>query len=234
MKKAALQSAELIYTFQNLPLSISERTLAIALDKCRNDPRLMEVCTEFVRDFWWNLQPKILNSFIKRAKHPFMIRAVTTVILDHCQLPIESKKQFLDWVTISCRAISLPPPQLLYVGIIPVASKSMQNEIESALPSFRKCNLISKDLPFNKGQTGSIKSANTLIGYKLSNIELLKNSLAMTIKNYKAEGLTNDQLIKRTGINRVFLSKILNNELEGISIEYLAQHTELNNPTAND
>jgi hypothetical protein len=38
---------------QGAPLSLSARQFAILVGKCRHDPRLCEVLTEHIRDYWW-------------------------------------------------------------------------------------------------------------------------------------------------------------------------------------
>ena len=83
-------------------------------------------------------------------------------------------------------------PQLMYIGILPIGSKALQNEVKEALPSLLRHNIILKDLPFNKGLPGNLK---------------------------------NEALMQASGINRVFLSKILNNKFENISVEYLKNKT---------
>ena len=74
------------YKIQMQPLSISESNVAQAFDQSRFDPRLMEIMTEFIRDFWWCLNPQELNKMCKKANHQFMFKASISVILDSCKI----------------------------------------------------------------------------------------------------------------------------------------------------
>lgn len=205
------------------PLSLSERDVAQALDKSRFDPRLMEIMTEFIRDYWWALGPSQLNKLVKKSKSPFVIKGITSVILDLCQMHPQERLQFADWVYYSTRGIKDPNPQLLYIGVIPFG-QSLLRETKEALPSFLKHNLITKDLPFNKGKPGTLKTSANFPKNRLDEIDLLKLKYCKKIKNIKIEKkLSNDEICNLTGINRVFLSKILNNKLTGISVEYLKE-----------
>ncbi|MEK6628137.1 MAG: helix-turn-helix domain-containing protein [Bdellovibrionota bacterium] len=222
-----LPRGDVYFNIQMHPLELSERDVAKALDKARFDPRLMEIMTEFVRDFWWRLDPTKLNKALKKSKSPFVIKGITSVIMDFSQMSKESRQEFIDWVYLCTRGIKDPNPQLLYVGVIPFG-KSLFRETAEALPSFFKHNLITKDLPFNKGKPGLLKTCASLSENRLSEIELLKLKYIQKIKNIKIEKkLTNEEICQRTGINRVFLSKILNNKLDGISVEYLKKKSSL-------
>lgn len=222
-----LPRGDVYYNIQMRPLGLSERDVARALDKARFDPRLMEIMTEFIRDFWWVLDPLQLNKALKKSKSPFVIKGVTSVIMDFSQMSKESRQEFIDWVYFCTRGIKDPNPQLLFVGVIPFG-KSIFRETEEALLSFLKHNLITKDLPFNKGNPGTLKTSADFSENRLSEIELLKLKYSQKIKNIKIEKkLSNEEICNRTGINRVFLSKILNNKLAGISVEYLKEKSSL-------
>lgn len=216
------------YNIQMQPLSLSEREVAQAFDQSRFDPRLMEIMTEFIRDFWWAIDPIETNKACKKAQSPFMLKAATSIILDHCEMSKEDRHLFSDWLSLAIRGLKDPAPQLLYVGVIPVASSLIQEEIKRALPSLFKHNLIAKDLPFNKGKPGSLKTERNPAKNKVDEIDLLKLKLAGRLKQIKTQHqLSNEDVIRRTGINRVFLSKILNHKLENISVEYLKNKTTL-------
>jgi hypothetical protein len=210
------------YTIQMHPLSLSERDVASAFEQARFDPRLMEIITEFIRDFWWAIDPVLLNKACKKEKSPFMVKAVTSVILDQCEIDIEDHRKFASWVQYASRGIRDPSPQLLYVGVVPVASRMVQDEITNALPCFRKHGLIAKDLPFNKGRPGILKSEAKPALNKISELDYFKFKIARSFKRIKLDqSLSNTDIIQKTGVNRVFLSKLLNNKLENISAEYL-------------
>ena len=83
-------------------------------------------------------------------------------------------------------------------------------------------------MPFNKGQVGALRTSENLPKNRLDEIDLLKLKYCKKIKNIKvANKLSNDEICNLTGINRVFLSKILNNKTSGISVEYLKEKSNL-------
>ncbi len=214
------------YNIQMHPLSLSEREVAQGFDQSRFDPRLMEIMTEFIRDFWWSIDPTETNKACKKSRSPFMLKTATSVILDFCEMTKNDRLLFSDWVKLASRGLQDPAPQLLFVGVIPVASNLIQDEIKGALPSFLKHNLIAKDLPFNKGKPGALKTELNPAKNKVDEIDLLKFKLARKLRAIKMRhGLSNDEMIRLSSINRVFLSKILNHKLEHISVEYLITKT---------
>lgn len=155
-----------------------------------------------------------------------MLKTATSVILDFCEMTKNDRLLFSDWVQLATRGLQDPAPQLLFVGVIPVASNLIQDEIKGALPSFLKHNLIAKDLPFNKGKPGALKTELNPAKNKVDEIDLLKFKLARKLRAIKMRhGLSNDEMIRLSSINRVFLSKILNHKLKHISVEYLINKT---------
>ncbi|MGZ3806412.1 MAG: XRE family transcriptional regulator [Pseudobdellovibrionaceae bacterium] len=213
------------YSIQHHPLALSEKEVLRFLEQARFDPRLMEIMTEYLRDFWWTLSPEELNNSARKMKSPFILKVLTSVILDKCSMTKEERSDFGQWVWQATRGIKDPPPQFLYIGQFPVASKTAYLQIEEALPSFFKHNLIAKDLPFNKGIPGSLKTEKNPPANRVDELDLLKFQLGKKIKRIKAERkLSNQEMSKLTGINTVFLSKILNNKLQNISVEYLRDH----------
>lgn len=221
--------SSIYYKIQNQSLQIGERDLARIFDMARFDPRLMEVATEFVRDYWWNLNPSVLNKRLKNAKFPYAIKpAIAAILKNSAFLNEETHSKFIAWYEAVVTGIKNPSPQLFYIALNPIGSKSMRREEEEAIPCFTSFNLIAKDIPFNKGMPGVVKTKD-LIANQITNAKgLLKSDLANKIKNYKeANHLKNEEVSKKLGINRVFLSNILNNRLEKVSVDYLLEKTTL-------
>jgi predicted XRE-type DNA-binding protein len=99
--------------------------------------------------------------------------------------------------------------------------------VDHALPELFKHNLILKDLPFNKGKPGILKSRNNPPANRIDKLDHLKIEYVEKIKEFKRrKNLNNHELISLTGINRVFLSRILNNKFEKISVEYLKEKAD--------
>jgi hypothetical protein len=216
------------FKIQHQPLELSEKDVAKALEQARFDPRLMEIMTEHLRDFWWALDPEDLNTACRKMKSPFVIKALTSLILEVCTMTREERAPFSQWVWLSTRGIKDPPPQFLFIGLTPVGSKTAFNQLAEALPSFFKHQLIAKDLPFNKGNPGSLKTEKTPPANRLDELDLLKFKLGKEIKKIKSDrALSNHEMTKLTGINTVFLSRILNNKLQNISVEYLRDHLRI-------
>jgi|GEM_PF-2080307 len=213
-----------IYNYiQIYPLALSERDVAQALDKSRFDPRLMEIMAEFIRDFWWRLNSMQLNKVLKKSKSPYVIKGITSVILDLCEMKQPDRVKFSQWVYFCTRGIKDPRPQLLYIGVIPFG-KSLLLETTEAVPAFLKHQLITKDLPFNKAKPCHLKTSENPSKNRVTEVDLLKFRYCEKIKTAKyIKKLSNKVVCEITGINRVFLSKILNNKLDGISVEYLQE-----------
>lgn len=154
-----------------------------------------------------------------------MLKAMVAAILDHCEIDQSDWQPFAEWVRVSITGVKDPNPQLLYLGVHPLFSKSVERELKESLDCFKRHGLFAKDLPFNKGLPGKLKSESKPAEFKLSEIDLLRFKYIRKIKSLKKDhGLSNEEIIKRTGINRVFLSKILNNKIDSISLEYLEEH----------
>nr|BFD64956.1 hypothetical protein BdHM001_36370 [Bdellovibrio sp. HM001] len=216
------------YRLQNLPMQIGERDLARIFNECRFDPRLMEVATEFVRDYWWNLDPKLLNRYLKRTRFPYAIKPAILAIIKHCEFRNEgTRASFLKWRESVVASIKNPSPQLFYIGVHAIGSRAMQAEVSESLPCFSEFNLFAKDLPFNKGNPKFVKNGAEQTNH-FTEAGALKAKMAMKIKSFKKEkSLTNDELSEKLGINRAFVSKIMNNKLDGITLDYLMKRSEL-------
>ena len=79
-------------------------------------------------------------------------------------------------------------------------------------------------MPFNKGKSGTLKTFENFPKNRLDEIDLLKLKYRKKIKNIKVVNkLSNNEICNQIGINRVFLSKILNNKTSGISVKYLKE-----------
>ena len=206
--------------FQGTPMLVSEKELSFALDKARFDPRLMEVCTEHIRDFWWNMDPEILNDSCKTKKYPFMIKVATTLIASYCKSDKKILSDFKKWTELTCQNIDNPPPQLLYIGELKIASKAMSRELNEAIPEVFKLGLIVRDLPFNKQDPKRICTRENPPENKTRESQLMKSDIVMKIKKLK-KTQTNEELIEHLQTNRVTLSKILNNKIDGITLDYL-------------
>lgn len=226
-----INDGSIYFRIQNNPLEIGEKETASLFDECRLDPRLMEVMTEFIRDFWWNLNPSILNAALKRNRTQGAIKPSLLAIFKNCLFPNdETKKEFTHWYERVNVGLRTPKsPQLFYIGLNKIGSRSMNREVEEALPYFKKYNFFAKDPPFNKGIPGTVKIKSTLLkDERIDPYLSTKNDLAHQIKLLKSSlHLKNTEIIEALGINRMFLSKILKNDLTGISADYLLKKTTL-------
>lgn len=211
------------HAVQTRPLEVSERDLAKIFDQVRFDARLMEVATEFIRDYWWNINPSEFNRRLKLSKNPFAVKPAIYAVLKCCSFPSEDTKlKFMKWYEVVAQGIKDPSPQLFYFNIYPIGSKSLNAEVDEAIECFSKFNLFAKDLPFNKAIPKTVRTKEMLLGIRLNLLDLEKNECAVNIKNLKwIKHLTNEQMSQDLEINRDFLSRILNNNLNGITLDYL-------------
>ncbi len=218
----------LYHPIQNNSFRIGEKDVAHIFARVRFDARLMEVTTEFLRDYWWNLDPQLLNHQMKLSKYPYTIKPSILAILRTCAFPNEkTKDDFFRWCQLVVRGIKDPSPQLFYIGLNKIGSKSMRREEDEALECFTEHHLIAKDLPFNKGFPGTVKTAEDF-AHRTHFVEAKKSECALEIRRFKMRnGFTNKQVMEALQINRVFLSRILNNRLDGITLDYLGEKVRL-------
>ncbi|NUN04892.1 MAG: hypothetical protein HUU57_03930 [Bdellovibrio sp.] len=219
--------SSIYYKIQNHSLELSEKDIAHIFDMVRFDPRLMEVATELIRDFWWNMNPSFLNKHLRLSKFPYAIRPAISVILKNCEFPdAHTKTDFLKWYEVVVAGIKNPPVQLFYIGLAKIGSSLMRREESEAIPCFLDHNLLAKDIPFNKGMPGIVKTKEMLMKTKIDPRAALKAELSGKIKSFKSSNaLTNGQVSEKLGINRVFMSQIMNNNLEHITVDYLMEKT---------
>lgn len=145
------------------PLDIGERDLARIFEQVRFDPRLMKVATEYVRDFSWNINPQIFNKCLKINKSPFAIKPALYAIIKNFSFPsAEVKLDFIKWYEKVAAGLKDPSPQLFYIGLYKIGSKSMEREVNKVIDSFKTFNLFSKDIPVNKAIPGTVKTKEIL------------------------------------------------------------------------
>lgn len=215
------------FEVQSQPLNVTEKQLARIFDQVRFDPRLMEVATEHIRDFWWNIHPYLLNQELKKNRFPESIKPALSAIFEYCEfLDAETKSDFIAWFKVVASGLPSPNrPQLFYIGVVSaIGGKVLNREESESLTCFTQHNLFAKDRPFNKGLAKHLKSKQDLKATKFDHLHLIKYSLAYKIKDLKyLHRLTSAQVAKYAGINHAFLSKILNNQLDGITLDYLVK-----------
>jgi hypothetical protein len=214
-----------IYEYvQYSPLSISEKELSQICDRSRFDARLFEITTEYVRDFWWALDAEYLNQNCKKAKSPFVIKCIVSCLFEYCKYDVETKKEFTKWMIQATQGISDPKPQLFLVAGYKIASAKEREQVTNGLECFKRHNILYADLPFNKSQPGVLKSVRDFD--KINEIDFIKIKAILKIKKLSHE-YKNTELIEKIGINRLFLSKVLNNKTDQISAEYLLKASNL-------
>lgn len=182
------------------------------------DARLYEVMTEFVRDFWWALEPQVLNKEIKKQHNGFLIKTIITSIFHYCKIENNVRHEFSTWSTFAARGVrELATPELLYTNI-KKNGKYEKRIIANTLPSFKQHNLYFADIPFNKGLPKSVKSKNDW-NNRFSLVDFLKLEATLKIKK-DSLSLKNIEIEKKYKTNRVFVSRVLNNSYDGIKINF--------------
>jgi hypothetical protein len=207
---------------QHAPLSISEKELSQIFDRSRFDARLFEITTEFVRDFWWSLDAEYLNKNCKKAQSSFVVKCVLSCIYEYCKADTLTRAEYLKWMALATRGIPDPTPQLFLVAGYNIASAKEQEQVVHGLDCFRRHKVFYADLPFNKTVPGALKSMRDYDQNKINEIDLIKIKSTLKIKKL-SHIYKNYELIEKIGINRLFLSKVLNNKTDRISAEYLME-----------
>lgn len=151
--------ASIYHAIQTAPLKVTEAELALHLESARFDPRLYEVLTELMRDYWWNFDSSKVNEALKKNRSPYAIKPALSAIISQCSFSSEElKRVFEDWSAGCTKGIENPNPQLFYIALNKIGSPSMQREVDENQSYFSEFNLISKDSPFNKGFPGEVPS----------------------------------------------------------------------------
>lgn len=188
------------------------------------DARLYEVMTEFVRDFWWALEPQILNKELKKQQNGFLIKTIIASIFDYCEIEDAIRDEFSKWATFASRGVKdLATPELLYQDI-KIGGKYEKRVIENTLPSFKRHNLYFSDIPFNKELPRSVRSRSCW-NTRFNIIDFLKLDAVLKIKK-DSLSLKNIEIEKKYKTNRVFVSRILNNTYDGIKIDFFEKVIE--------
>ncbi len=211
---------EIYEVAQTKPLSISEKEFSQILDRSRFDARLFEIATEYVRDFWWAIDAEYLNQNCKKSKSPFVIKCITSCVFEYCKSDDETKKEFINWMIQATRGISDPSSQLFLISGYKIASAKEREQVTSGFECFKRHNVFYADLPFNKSQPGVLKSIRDFDKNRINEIDFIKIKAILKIKKLSHK-YKNSELIEKIGINRFFLSKVLNNKTDQITAEYL-------------
>lgn len=212
----------LYQSIARFPLTVSEKNLALYTQNARNDPRLAEVLTEHIRDFWWKYDPQVLNQKLKSQPWPEAIRPMLIQIFELCESDLHTRKKFGLWMSKALSGIGKAPAQLYFFSTGRPRSKSQDREVAESLPSFSKSGYFARDLLFNKGNPGTLKASakgmNTIIdseaGIKLQLLATLRPQLL---------GKTLLALTHETGFDRTTLSKVRSGKVERISVKLLAR-----------
>lgn len=205
--------------FQITPFTVSEKFFCESLNASRTDARLYEVVTEHVRDFWWAMEPAILNKQIKKCENGFLIKAIVASIFDYCEFEQSIRSEFTAWSNIALAGVKdLKSPEFLCLANR-LSKKFDQYTINETLPCFKRHKLYFRDSPFNKGLPKDVKSrSHKRISDRFSSIDLIKVDAVLRVKRDSLE-LNNTDIISKYDTNRSFVSRILNNTYEGIKID---------------
>lgn len=202
------------------PLSYSEKDLALFVQNGRMDARLAEVVTEHIRDYWWKYDPKSLNSRLRKQPWGSAIKPMLNQISEYCKATATTKAAFSAWARDAVLGLPDVPAQLYFIGYLKPRSKSQDREVSEALPSFSKAGYYAKDLMFNKGLPGSIKSVPTEPTNAISSADILKCLLVSEIRERTAE-LTLASVSAATGIDRTTISRIRSGKVGSLTADRL-------------
>lgn len=205
----------------SFPLSFSEKDIALYTQHCRVDPRLAEVVTEHIRDFWWRYSPGVLNKALKKQPWPASIRPMLNQISEYCEGGEDLKAEFREWARKVCLGIGNVPPQLYFATVLFPRSETDDLEVTETLPSFSRVGYFARDLLFNKGlpkmlgrpdqEAGAILDAEALMKIKvMGEIRpmLLKMSLKEIEEKFQIDRTTASKLrggkVEKIGLKRLF------------------------------
>lgn len=203
------------------PLSLSEKDLVSIVQNGRVDPRLAEVVTEHIRDFWWKYDAKELNKKLRGEVWAASIKPMLNQIVEFCSADVETESKFKAWARQVVIGVPDSPPQLYFYLPLPPRSASQDREMLECIPSFSRAGYAAKDLLFNKGNAKSIAPVGKGPDTKMNSADLLKVNLAHQI-NTRLKDLTLKKIETSFRIDRTTASKIRTGKIEGMSANRLA------------
>ncbi len=201
-----------------MPLNISEKFFAEKLTESRRDPRLLEIMTEFMRDYWFVLEPTLLNKLIKKQTDQGVFKAIIHCIIKNCEISDNLRTIFFEWVLIALRGVKIPKTtEILLIEDISPGDVYSKRIIKNSIAEFLENGYYFNVLPFNKGQAKSVKSLDTS-AIMLKKSDRIKIQAALALKK-KLLVQTKSDISKRVGSNHYTLYKIANHKWVGIKID---------------
>lgn len=217
---------ELYQRLVRTPLIFSEKDIAYFIQIARLDPRLAEVITEHLRDYWWKYSPRKLNQKLKTQPWPHAIKPMLAQILEFCVADKETLSNFKKWYRAVVVRLPDAPPQLYFNLNLPPRSPFLDRQVNESLESFTQFGYYSTSVLFNKGFAKKISNrphtTNTILGQS----DLIKLKLLSLARKF-----TKDKKIReiaaKTNFDRTTISQIKSGKLVNISIERLARFVDL-------
>lgn len=146
--------------YQEIPrnaLLFSEKDLRHFILNSRIDPRLAEVTTEHIRDYWWKYDPCLLNSLLRKSCWPQSVLPMLFQIEAFCQADESTRQMFLEWSKKVRSSIPKAAPQLYFIDGLKPRSKTQDRDVLESLAEFRRAGYFSREVLFNKGLPKKIK-----------------------------------------------------------------------------
>jgi hypothetical protein len=152
---------------QNNPENVSLEKLSFYISQLYLSPRLTEVITEYIRDYWSEIEPIGLNKKIKLYPQSNRLYVVFEQIFELCEVDNPNTEiNFLNWANTALEGIKKPLnhehffDDSIFNGFNDDAIQFFKNDtsLNSTL-LFTKHNFYGKDLFFNKGNPKKLKSA---------------------------------------------------------------------------
>lgn len=217
----AEELGELYARFYSAPLTFSEKEIAGLIETSRQDPRLAEVITEHLRDFWWKYDPEILNKRLKKTKWPNAICVMLSQIHELSDSEEDTRRSFADWSGQTRRGLKRPRGNQLffYSSFIP-GSKTMQREVVESKDCYVRNGYFGRDILFNKQNPKSIgvpKTSSIISEKDLAKLEVRRKILELK----KSKRWKNKDIAMAAGTDNTTVSNIISGKLDKVSLDYM-------------
>lgn len=208
------------------PLVFSEKDLSLFIQNSRLDPRLAESVTEHLRDYWWKYDPRSLNKKLKRQPWPAAVKPMLFQLLESCKGSRKTKIAFGQWAAEVLQGLpNSDSPALYFISSLEPRSRSLDREVNESLESFRKAGYFAKDLLFNKGQAGFIKSSADL----KKSLGRAEDRLKLNLLERLRERMNDQKSLAKlkAGLDRNTFSKIKSGRLDRVGLKLLSRALDL-------
>lgn len=220
--KAGMLSGDVlaeVYTTLNVsPLAVDEIFLAFAVEHSRLDPRLAEITTEHIRDFWWKYNPNVLAKKLLNTAWPAAVLPMLLLIENRCKTSKSNLQRFKKWSGVVRKQVDKESsPQTYFIPLSMAEVRMRRDEHKKTLPEFFENGYLCRTLLFNKDNPKELSSASN---NRLSLLNREKLKAAKHLSKLLGD-LNTIAAAQKLDTDKTTISKIRRLMVSDISLDFL-------------